>query len=546
MLGYYRRIPPLIKMRGCPASVIMKRKFTFALAVLIALMLLGSSLANAAVTVSGPENLVLSLTGDTTEMAVTWWDDSGVAAGQVRYGLAEGLSDAAVAAARRTVSASGYSSFEAVMTGLVAGETYYYQVGSAAGWSDIRSFVAPQEDTGSLTFLFMGDAQFSSSITDYEAWGALLENAYENYDDAAFAVMGGDMVNNGQNAAEWQAFLSEASPVFSRLPLLAAPGNHESNDIVTGKPTLMNKLLSMPKNGPAGFEEEFYSFDYGECHILCLNSNVFLNEQLNAGAMTLADFDRIKAWIASELGSSSAAWKIVVMHHPAYSVVSDMAGAAVFANWVPLFEAAEVDLALYGHQHVYMRTKPMWQGQVNYAQGITYLMGVSGSKYYPASQAGHMETLIENTSTYQAINIDDDTLTLKTFNAGGEALDGFSLSARARPPAPKYIVTAVEDGTAYVVGETDGISAMTVKEGVTGLKYFGTQIAPVVEHGGQEAVVFVHLREGLQLSINVTRADFDLLDEAQAGFNVQAGDIVRVYIVDDLTNDLDSNPIVLQ
>jgi hypothetical protein len=112
--------------------------------------------------------------------------------------------------------------------------------------------------------------------------------------------------------------------------------------------------------------------------------------------------------------------------------------------------------------------------------------------------------------------------------------------------APKYTVTAVEDGSVYVVGETGGISTMTVKGGIIGLKYFGTLITPVIGHEGKEAVAFVHLRSGLQLSINVTRADFDLMDEAQAGFNVQAGDIVRVYIVDDLTNDPGSNPIMLQ
>ncbi len=59
-------------------------------------------------------------------------------------------------------------------------------------------------------------------------------------------------------------------------------------------------------------------------------------------------------------------------------------------------------------------------------------------------------------------------------------------------------------------------------------------------------MVFTHQRDGVQLSINVTRADFDLVDEAQSGFNVQAGDIVKVFIVDDLTNDIDFNPTLLQ
>lgn len=410
----------------------MKKRLALALVALLALLFLGIPFAQADATVSGPENVILSLTGDTAEMAVTWRDGPGVAAGQVRYGLTENLAGAAVAAARRTVAGSGYNSFEAVMSGLETGETYYYQVGGAAGWSEIRSFTAPEGDASSFTFLYLSDAQYSTSMAEYEDWGALLENAYAGYGDAAFGITGGDMVNNGQTATEWQAFLAEASPVFSRLPMLAVPGNHESNDMATGKPILMNKLLSLPRNGPAGFEEEFYSFDYGDCHILCLNSNVYLEEQLRAGAMTLADFDRIKAWIASDLGSCSATWKIAVMHHPAYSVVSDQAGAAVMDNWAPLFEAAEVDLVLYGHQHIYMRTRPIWEGQINYEKGITYLMSNSGSKHYPGTQTGYMEVLIENISTYQAITIDGDRLTLKTQDAGGTVHDSFSLSARPR------------------------------------------------------------------------------------------------------------------
>lgn len=407
----------------------MKKRLVFMFTALVAFLFLGIPMASAEVTVSAPENVILSLTGDTTQMAVTWRDAAGVAVGQVRYGRTECPSSSA--AARRT-AAGGCNSFEAVMTGLVPGETYYYKVGSAAAWSEIQSFVAPESDAASFSFLYLGDVQYNLSMDEYEAWGQLLANAYGNYGDAAFAIMCGDMVNNGQSAGQWQAFFAQASPVFSKIPMLAVPGNHESNHIATGKPVVMNKLLSLPQNGLAGFEEEFYSFDFGDCHILCLNSNVFLNEQLQAGTMTPADFDRIKTWIASDLGSSSATWKIAVLHHPAYSVVSDKAGAAVLANWVPLFEAAEVDLVLYGHQHIYMRTKPIWEGQIDYEKGITYLMSNSGSKHYPGTQTDYHAALIENTPTYQGIIIDGGTLAVKTFSADGRMLDSFDLSSRTR------------------------------------------------------------------------------------------------------------------
>jgi hypothetical protein len=114
------------------------------------------------------------------------------------------------------------------------------------------------------------------------------------------------------------------------------------------------------------------------------------------------------------------------------------------------------------------------------------------------------------------------------------------------PENPKYTVTTAEDTAVYEVGETGGVKTMTVKTGVTGMKYFSVQVTPVRAHEGQEAVVFVHLRDGVQLSINVTSADFDLVGWAQSGFDVQPGDTVRVYVVDDLTNDVGVNPVLLQ
>ena len=117
----------------------MRKGFAFIFATLLVLLFFSTPVVNAEVIVSAPENVILSLTGATTEMAVTWRDVAEVAVGQVRYGRTENSSSSAVA--RRTL-ASGYNSFEAVMTGLIPGETYYYTVGSAAAWSEMQSFVA--------------------------------------------------------------------------------------------------------------------------------------------------------------------------------------------------------------------------------------------------------------------------------------------------------------------------------------------------------------------------------------------------------------------
>ena len=109
-----------------------------------------------------------------------------------------------------------------------------------------------------------------------------------------------------------------------------------------------------------------------------------------------------------------------------------------------------------------------------------------------------------------------------------------------------YIVTPFADEATYVAGTTsDGISTMTVRTGVSGIKYFGVKVSQLTEHEGMETIVFVHLRDGVQIELNAVGADFDVVGNAQAGFNVKGGDVVKAYMVDALDNAADRNPVVL-
>ena len=110
-----------------------------------------------------------------------------------------------------------------------------------------------------------------------------------------------------------------------------------------------------------------------------------------------------------------------------------------------------------------------------------------------------------------------------------------------------YTVIASADASVYTTSNnSDGISVMTVNSGVSGLKDFNADVTAKHNHSGTETVVFAHFRNGVELEYNTTNADFDTAaNTAGAGFNVQAGDIVKVYIVDKITNT-DVNPIVLQ
>lgn len=112
----------------------------------------------------------------------------------------------------------------------------------------------------------------------------------------------------------------------------------------------------------------------------------------------------------------------------------------------------------------------------------------------------------------------------------------------------KFAVKPVEDAAVYTTGtNVNGVQTMTVKQGVAGFRTFAAQVTSEEAHYGKETVVFKQLRGGVQIGLAAVRADFDLSDmEAQASFNVATGDVIEVFVVDELTNNPAKLPILLQ
>lgn len=113
--------------------------------------------------------------------------------------------------------------------------------------------------------------------------------------------------------------------------------------------------------------------------------------------------------------------------------------------------------------------------------------------------------------------------------------------------AAPFTVQPAEDESVYTISQDQGIPSMTVKPDVTGLKTFKANIRAELGHEGKETAVFRHRRGAETVGIAAVRGDFDsgeLLPEAQ--FNVRPGDVVEVFLVDELTNDPAKQPVVLQ
>jgi 3',5'-cyclic AMP phosphodiesterase CpdA len=137
------------------------------------------------------------------------------------------------------------------------------------------------------------------------------------------------------------------------VAVVGSLGNH---DVRVQRGRYQFATLSMP--GP------YYRRQFGDVELFVLNSN-------NVNAVQTS-------WLERALASSTAAWKVAVFHHPAFTCGSYHSDHAVLVRWVPLFERYGVQLALSGHDHNYQRFAPR--------RGVTYVVhGGGAGAFYPVT-----------------------------------------------------------------------------------------------------------------------------------------------------------------
>lgn len=197
--------------------------------------------------------------------------------------------------------------------------------------------------TGAGNQVGVRDAYYQYAASRYtDVWLALGDNAYFTGSDA-----------------EYQANFFNVYPTLLRQTILwSTMGNHETYSAVAGRIPYL-EMFSFPQFGEAGGipsgTEKYYSFDYGNIHFVCLDSE--LSDRSLAGPML--------TWLRADLEANNSDWLIAFWHSPPYSKGShdsdnllDNGGnmTEMRANAVQLLESHGVDLVLSGHSHIYERS----------------------------------------------------------------------------------------------------------------------------------------------------------------------------------------------
>jgi 3',5'-cyclic AMP phosphodiesterase CpdA len=104
--------------------------------------------------------------------------------------------------------------------------------------------------------------------------------------------------------------------------------------------------------------ELYYSFDYGNVHIVSLDSQISARDETNRETML--------QWLKDDLMANTTHWTVVIFHHPPYTKGSHDSDLAIGGidqpifdmreQFTPVFESYGVDVVYSGHSHIYERS----------------------------------------------------------------------------------------------------------------------------------------------------------------------------------------------
>lgn len=315
----------------------------------------------------------------------------------------------------------------AVLSNLKSGTKYMYKVCLDNYESSIHYF-----KTGSQYFSFVWTSDFHA----YKG-GTRLNNATANILEAIelnngvdFVLSTGDTIAHGGTYEYWNQ-ISNASWICDYM-YADTIGNH---DWMTSAGTTVDKGASHiffganhnnPKNGYEGQENICYYFYYGDALFICLNTEEYSQEQYD--------------WCEEVLKNSDAQYKFLFQHYQMFNKDGSFCKTG-YTRWHELCDKYGIDVAFSGNSHVYVRSKSIYNGELNTdkTKGTVYMVAPSSDGdrgMSPCDVTKNTEIVAKNWAggTYQVassiVNVRENYISIKLINKGGEILDSVTIPAK--------------------------------------------------------------------------------------------------------------------
>jgi hypothetical protein len=312
---------------------------------------------------------------------------------QVQYGTSSSLTGSNTSQIGTTSNYSGSTLFfhNVGLFNLASSTTYYYRTvaSSCVSQSAIYSFITPPPagNTNPINITFVADLGNNDLLNGGAASRTIAAlgkiapytNFFVHNGDISYA----DDVILTFTAYEttWNTFQNNMENITANYPYMTGPGNHEVTCNQLGDSLCLgtaNRNFSaylnrfrMPGNESGGYQNLWYSFNYGLVHIIVINTETDFpnapsgpNTTLNGGNFegTTGQLN----WLENDLINASdnranVPWIIVTGHRPFFSSVVSVPGncSACGSAFIPYILNYTVDLYIAGHVHWYERLYPI-------------------------------------------------------------------------------------------------------------------------------------------------------------------------------------------
>ena len=280
------------------------------------------------------------------------------------------------------------------LDGLSPNTEYHYRAIQGNAKSKDASFrTAPLPGTP-IHIAWMADFRTGVTTHDTIAWRVAQANP-------TMSLYGGDLcINSGYQAFKEQFFRPNELTLIDHVPFFNTPGNHE-------KWSPNTQAFTQAPSSASG-TQEYYSFDYGDLHVLVLNNEIDDGEK--SPQFKFAQDD---------LSSTQRIWKIVICHKPAYCAGGHGEDSDMKTMTTKIFELNHVDMVISGHSHFF---------QHNLVNGIHHMiLGTAGAPLYNLATAPYVVKAAREYN-YGILDISPSTFTLMVYNDKGLPLDTVQLT----------------------------------------------------------------------------------------------------------------------
>lgn len=281
-------------------------------------------------------------------------------------------------------------------TGLRPATVYCYRLAGKGGepWTEWTGFRTPPGRGEPVELTALGD--LGEDTDDQNT----LQGVLQQLPTQAVLLTGDVAYPKGTLRNFEDNYFTVYAAMLGQVPFFPVGGNHDQSD------GAFAQVFSLPENGGPEAKEQWYSFDWGDVHIVGLDTERVGPTQA--------------AWLEADLAAhADAPWTIVMLHRPPYSSGDHGDTASVKELFVPIFERAGVDLVLAGHDHNYERFRPK--------NGIVYIVtGGGGRGTRPVGKSADT-AYSEEVIHLVHMRVTESALTGWAVDATGKVFDSFRI-----------------------------------------------------------------------------------------------------------------------